>query len=214
MAWIAIVLGVLGVAKIVQAQYAQAGPPVPPASADRTLPSSVGTRLSAVANLTGLAPLGYSVPIRIDIPAVGIDADLISVGLADDGTIGVPPLNQARKAGWFDQGPAPGQPGAAVIDAHVDSRETAGFRGAFYALGDVRPGQQVRITRTDHAVAVFTVDSVEMVPKTHFPTSEVYGSVYYPALRLITCGGGFDQREHSYLDNIIVYAHLTGTQQS
>jgi hypothetical protein len=30
----------------------------------------------------------------------------------------------------------------------------------------------------------------------------------YPSLRLITCGGPFDQATGHYTDNIIVYAHL------
>ena len=41
-----------------------------------------------------------------------------------------------------------------------------------------------------------------------FPTDAVYGNPGYPALRLITCGGPFDAATGSYLDNIIVYAHL------
>jgi hypothetical protein len=57
-------------------------------------------------------------------------------------------------------------------------------------------------------VAAFAVDSVEHVPKAHFPTQRVYGEVPFAGLRLITCGGDF--KGHSYTDNTIVYGHLTG----
>ena len=41
-----------------------------------------------------------------------------------------------------------------------------------------------------------------------FPTASVYGKSRSPSLRLITCGGPFDQATGHYVDNIIVYAHL------
>ncbi|HEX4789396.1 MAG TPA: class F sortase [Actinospica sp.] len=203
--WAAVGVVVLGAVKIVHSQQAPSGPPTPAAAA--YLPP-VPPPGSVFAD-----PLGFSVPRHIAVPAAGIDADLIKVGMAADGGVGVPPLDQAQKAAWYDGGPAPGQAGPAVIDAHVDSRETRGFRGAFYNLGMVQPGQQIRVTRTDRTVAVFTVDSVQQAPKADFPTSRVYGSVSYAALRLITCGGDFDNAAGSYLDNTIVYAHMVETDR-
>jgi hypothetical protein len=55
------------------------------------------------------------------------------------------------------------------------------------------------------------VDSLESVPKDHFPTRKVYGRIKFPGLRLITCGGNFDTEGGHYLNNIIVYAHLVST---
>jgi sortase (surface protein transpeptidase) len=151
------------------------------------------------------------VPVRIDIPDADIHAVLIKVGLQADGSVGVPPLDQAQRAAWYDGSPSPGEAGPSIIDAHVDSRETRGFRGAFYNLGRIQPGEHIEITRSDHVVATFTVDSVQQAPKAKFPTSRVYGSVPYAALRLITCGGDFDYARGSYKDNTIVYAHMTDT---
>jgi hypothetical protein len=215
------VLGTFGVAQIVHAQHAPAGPPVPPASAAHPLPLS-GPSSSGAANASGAvrsvsrvpAPLGFSVPVHIDIAQIGIHADLISVGQEADHSLGVPPLNQAQKAAWYKLGPAPGQAGPAVIDAHVDSLDIAGHRGAFYPLGQARPGQTIDVTRADHLIATFTIDSVEQAPKAQFPTGKVYAFVPYAALRLITCGGPFDSGKHSYLDNTIVFAHLTAVRNA
>ena len=44
------------------------------------------------------------------------------------------------------------------------------------------------------------------VAKTAFPTDLVYAPTLEPSLRLVTCGGVFDQAKGSYLDNVIVYA--------
>lgn len=203
--WLALAVVAFGALKIVHSQQPPTGPPNPAAAA--YLPP-VPPPGSVFAD-----PLDFSPPVHLDISAVDIHADVMKVGMDKDGSVGVPPLDQAQKAAWYDGGPAPGQQGPAVIDAHVDSRETQGFRGAFYNLGDVLPGEQIRVTRADHAITVFTVDSVQQAPKDKFPTTRVYGSVDYAALRLITCGGDFDSASGSYVDNTIVYAHMVETDK-
>ncbi len=140
---------------------------------------------------------------------MGLAADAINVDLNADGSIGTPSLADAKVAGWYDRGPAPGQSGAAVLDAHVDSSLMTDYRGAFFYLGLAKPGMEVDVTRADHAVAVFTIDEVEVALKSDFPTDQVYAPTPYPSLRLITCGGDFDKKTHEYLGNTIVYAHLT-----
>ena len=193
------------------------GPPAPPASAARALPQpdaspraeAVSSTGPAAAQAVFAAAMPASTPVRLTVPRVGIDAQVIRVGLASNGAVGVPPIGDALKAGWYDRGPTPGQSGPAVIDAHVDSMKLPTHRAAFYTLGSVRPGDQVEVTRADGNVAEFTVDSVEMVLKRTFPTAKVYGPLNYPGLRLITCGGAFRKGE-GYLDNVIVYAHLSG----
>ena len=48
------------------------------------------------------------------------------------------------------------------------------------------------------------------MPKAHFPTKLVYGRTAVPTLRLITCGGRFNQATGHYVDNFIVFARLVG----
>jgi Sortase domain len=201
-------LAVFGAMRVVHAQTPGDGPPQPPASA-------VGQLFGADDGQTPagvLAPLDYSMPVHIDVPAIGVHADIMSLGLGPDNSLAVPPLSQAKQAGWYDRSPAPGQNGASIIDAHVDSALMKDYRGAFFTLGQARPGQEVDVVRADHSVAVFTIDSVQLALKTAFPDAIVYAPVPYPALRLITCGGGFDAKTHEYLGNTIVYAHLAATR--
>jgi hypothetical protein len=56
--------------------------------------------------------------------------------------------------------------------------------------------------------AVFKIDSVEEVAKDHFPTLKVYGDLPYAGIRLVTCGGRFNQATGHYVDNIVAYGHL------
>jgi sortase (surface protein transpeptidase) len=201
-----ITLAVLGYVRLTSAD-AESGPPVPTAAVQGTLPPA-----NAVpsAGAPPPRPLAYAVPTRIEIPKIDVHANVIKVGVNPDGTVGTPPLSDAKVAGWYDGSAAPGQTGAAVIDAHVDSAMVKGFQGAFFSLSAAKPGMLIDVTRADGTVAVFTVDEVQVTLKTAFPTEKVYAPTSYPALRLITCGGGFDQKAHEYRGNTIVYAHLSG----
>jgi hypothetical protein len=70
----------------------------------------------------------------------------------------------------------------------------------------------VYVTRADRRTAVFRVTGVALYPEQEFPTRQVYGSTPRPTLRLITCGGDFDQRTRHYLDRTIAYAVYAGSQ--
>ena len=141
------------------------------------------------------------------IPAIAVDAPVTKLGLNADGTVQVPPLDNHNLAGWYTGSVTPGADGAAVMLGHVDSWSGG---SVFFKIKDLKPGDKVDVIRANGSTAVFTVDGLQRAVKVAFPTSQVYGSPGYPALRLITCGGPFDAATGSYLDNIIVYAHLTG----
>jgi len=141
------------------------------------------------------------VPVRLEVPAAGIDVPLIDLGVAADGTLEVPADYQ--QVGWFDGGPPPGDVGPAVVAGHVDSKSGP---APFFRLRDLAAGDEVRVTRADGTVVTFHVDGVEQYAKDAFPTATVYGPVPGPALRLLTCGGSFDRTSGHYRDNVVVYA--------
>ncbi|MYS19577.1 Sortase family protein, partial [Streptomyces sp. DvalAA-14] len=144
--------------------------------------------------------------VRLRIPAIGVDTDVIPLGLNGDGTVQVPPIAAHAPAGWYDGSPTPGQTGPSVLLGHV----TVGSygNGVFLHLGRMRRGDRMTVGRRDGTVATFAVDSVQTVPKSRFPTAAVYGNVDYPALRLVTCGGTRVTGAGGYPDNVIVYASL------
>lgn len=152
---------------------------------------------------TGLA---RSAPTTIAIPRIGVDASIMSLGTNPDGTVQVPPLEQAQLAGWYEPGPSPGEIGNAVIVGHVDSAEIG--PAVFFSLGALQPGDTITVTREDGQQATFTVESVKAYPKTEFPTEQVYGPSDRPGLRVVTCGGTFDQAAGSYPDNVVVFASM------
>lgn len=181
----------------------------PPAHAGATyIPPSITTVAPRLASDPKARPLARSAPVKIRIPRIGVNAPVMKLGRDADGTVQVPPLAEHNLTGWYRYGPSPGQRGPAVILGHVDS--TTGI-SVFYYLRNLHAGDTVSVTLADGKVAAFAVDGLQRVAKDAFPTASVYGKAGYPSLRLITCGGPFDQATGHYTDNVIVYAHLIGS---
>lgn len=214
---LAALLVLVGVALVLLGVGLQAYAPQPPAPAAAATAPAVpdspaptgGPRDRSQPAADAIAPLPAATPTRLDIPAIGVTSDLLQLGLNPDDTVEVPPLSEDAPAGWYRHSPTPGELGPAVILGHVDSAEYG--PGVFFELGALVPGDTIDVTRADGATAVFTVNRVLSYPKTQFPTDEVYGDTDHAALRLITCGGAFDEGSRSYLENVVVYAELTGS---
>jgi sortase (surface protein transpeptidase) len=148
------------------------------------------------------------VPVRLEIPSIGVATGLQRLGRAGDGTVEVPSgPDQWDVAGWYEEGTRPGDPGSAVILGHVDSKAGP---AVFYRLRELRRGDRVEVVRAGGSRITFTVDRVEQYDKRRFPTAEVYYPTLEPMLRLVTCGGVFDRSTNHYTDNVIVFATLRG----
>lgn len=163
-------------------------PPAPP------VPASVGPPLSRVP---------ANAELRLTVPALGVDRNALLLGTDDDGALDVPANEQ--DVGWYSAGSLPGDVGPAVFAGHVN---LDGRPGVFSRLSTMRPGQQISVVRPDGTPVHFVVTRVELHAKDAFPTDEVYGPTDAPELRLITCGGSYDQRRGSYRDNVVLFAAL------
>lgn len=171
-------------------------------AAGTIVPGPGGTSTSTSAQQTRSAG---ALPASVKIPSINASSTLVALGENPDGTVQVPPVSTPMQAGWYVGSSAPGEVGPAVLLGHVDGDSQEGI---FYRLHELVPGATVQITRADGTVLTFSVTKVDKVAKSAFPTDAVYGPTGDPELRLLTCGGAFDQAAHSYVDNVIVYAKL------
>ncbi|MEU1470393.1 class F sortase [Streptomyces sp. NPDC005761] len=153
-------------------------------------------------------PLTRSVPERITIPFLDVDAPVGKVGLGADGWIDAPPLADNNLAAWYHGSVTPGERGTSVLVGHVDNKTGP---AVFYGLGSLDKGRRIEITRTDGTTAVFSVYAVELVSKAAFPAGRVYANASEPELRVLTCGGGFS-RKSGYDGNVVAYARLTSVR--
>jgi len=181
------------------AAASQTGHPAVPVGKPTLIPVPLGRQAAAPQP----SPLQVAEPVRVIIPAIGVRAGLVHLGLTSSGALQVPATTAV--AGWYTGSARPGAIGAAVIAGHIDS---VSGPGVFFRLRLLRPGERVYVRRADGSLAVFQVTAVHSYLKTSFPTAAVYGPVADAELRLITCGGTFDYATGHYLSNVIVYADL------
>jgi sortase (surface protein transpeptidase) len=141
-----------------------------------------------------------ALPVRLRIPAIDVDTELESLGLAKNKSIDVP--DELTVAGWWERGPRPGQVGPAVILGHVNRTGP----GVFDRLHSLQRGDEILVDRADGTTARFVVTHEGTYRKAAFPSDLVYYPTLQPELRLVTCEGPFDGGTGHYRDNLVVFA--------
>ena len=220
---LACLLGLAGAA-LIWVAFTGAGPPDIPTSSSQDAPTSVspsdpahrsdlpasadGRRGGVPDPITGPV-LPESDPVEVTIPRLGVRSRLVNLGVDETGSMEVP--QDPAVAGWYSLGPTPGSLGPAVIAGHVTWNSAP---GVFFRLGTMRPGDRVSVSRVDGERAVFEVSRVATVEKSRFPTRHVFGDLGYAGLRLITCGGPYDDRTRSYVHNVVVFARLVSVHRT
>ncbi|MGQ4487927.1 class F sortase [Streptomyces sp. 372A] len=159
------------------------------------------------------APIPGVAPKSVEIPSIGVEAPVVSRGLDAEGAIEPPSFDTPRTVGWYGAGTRPGAEGPALFVGHVDTETKP---AVFYGLSAARPGAKVDVTRTDGTVAEFTIDDVQVLTRARFDAQKAYGPRKdgRAELRLITCGGTYDQESHSYTANVVVSAYLTAEKSA
>jgi sortase (surface protein transpeptidase) len=178
--------------QVAPAAPAEAPPSPPPSPTPAPTPPAPEPSAAAVARVAE--------PTRVVIPRIGVSNPMTPVGLHPDRTLVVP--DDGQVAGWYTGAPRPGRTGPSVIVGHNSWK---GARGVFWDLHRLAPGDVVEVHHDDGTVVAFEVERIEQYPKDRFPTKRVYGNTPRREVRIITCGGVFDQRRRSHLDNIVVY---------
>ena len=140
-------------------------------------------------------------PTRLGIPALGVDAPVLPVGVESSGTMEVP--KDVSTAGWYRFGPLPGARGSAMLIGHVDSRVQG--PGIFFGLSRLNLGERIRVEMTEGSTQSFVVVARRSFAKDELPL-DLFSRDGPPRLTLVTCGGGFDEEARSYSHNVVVYA--------
>ena len=127
-------------------------------------------------------------------------AMLRAVGLTDDGELEVP---DETEVGWWEDGSAPGLPGATVLAAHVSWNRTA---GPFNRLAHAELGATFEVETGDGFVRTYQVVERALYGKDELPADRIWRTTGPEAIVLITCGGDYNPQIRRYRENIVVYA--------
>jgi hypothetical protein len=142
-------------------------------------------------------------PVRIRIPALGVDAAVEPVGVTSRGLMVIP--ERVERVGWYRFGPAPGaRSGSVVLAGHVDSARQG--RGALFGLRSLGVGERIDLVTAGGRTASYRVTGRETIVKRRLPAERLFDRSGAPRLVLVTCGGPFDEATSSYRDNLVVAA--------
>ncbi len=151
----------------------------------------------------GRHPEGHNrIPVALRIPAIDVAAPVSPAGVEANGDMEVP--GNVTEVGWYKFGPAPGEPGSAVLAAHVDLARQG--PGVFFNLRTLEPGDVILVDFDDGTTESYRVQARTIYEKTELPIDTIFSRGGPPVLTLITCGGGFNRNVGSYDSNVVVYA--------
>ena len=155
----------------------------------------------ADASLAALAARRTAAPLRVRVPAIGLDADVRPVGVGGDRQMRLP--DDPRVLGWYRFGPSPGDDGSVVLAGHVDSRRFG--VGPLVALQTVEVGTVVQVVTRPGEVRTYRVDSIERFDQQALPAA-VFARTGPERLRLVTCTGPYLPEAGGYQQNLVVTA--------
>jgi len=147
-----------------------------------------------------------SLPMRLIIPSVAIDAPVEEVGTQANADLATPTQNPWQDVGWYDQGPQPGERGSAVMDGHLD--RPGGFPAVFWRLRDVHVGDEVLVRNSLGETIRFRVTRIELFPPQDAPIQDIFGNWGGTYLNLITCAGDWIPSQHQTNLRLVVYTSL------
>jgi len=174
---------------------------VPSTMAVATTTSTIVPIVTHAADIGILSPAVVAAPARVAIPALEVDGPVLAAGVNAAGELDVPP--DARTLVWYRHGPAPGASGSAVIAGHLNWK---GVEGLFSHLADVPAGAEVVVTYDDGTQRHFVVRTIELVDKPAVAVNGVFARDGESVLRLVTCGGEFDDSTRHYRSNVVLTA--------
>ncbi len=158
-------------------------------------------------NTTGVGIATSSLPSRLIIPALDINANVQYVGVNAVGDMRAP--DNFTDVSWYRYGTVPGYLGSAVIAGHVDNG--LGLDGVFKHLDTLKVGDDVYIQRNDGTKLLFVVSDIELYPYQDVPTELLFAAADTARLNLITCDGTWVPGGDTYDHRLVIYTTLVGS---
>ncbi|HTI15544.1 MAG TPA: class F sortase [Dictyobacter sp.] len=144
--------------------------------------------------------------LRLQIPKIGVNAPIETVGVATDGAMDVPSHHPWDDVGWYKFGPYPGEMGSSVIAGHFDRPD--GQPAVFWNLHTLHSGDTVIIVDNTGKTLRFRVQSMKLYDANNAPKQKIFGDYHGKFLNLITCAGTWQPARQESSQRLVVYTEL------
>lgn len=141
-------------------------------------------------------------PIRLKIPAIGVDSLVEGVGVTTNGEMDVP--KGPTTTAWFDLGPRPGEEGSSVISGHYGWKN--GIAATFDNLHNLKSGDKIYVENDMGTSTIFLVHDTHLYDQKADATNVFSSNDGKAHLNLITCEGVWSKDQKSYSNRLVVFA--------
>ena len=180
-------------------------PTIEPSQAPVATSKPTAKKTTSTTPKTAPRPTVAGIPVRVQIPRIGMNAAVEQVGLEADGTMSVP--KSWWTVGWYKLGYKIGEAGSAVLSGHYDTN--TGAPAVFFRVGSLSPGDTITVTTSNGSVFKYRVIRKESYPWNQMPLQTIFNSSGKAWLNLITCSGTWDRATQNYSHRTVVYAEIT-----
>ncbi len=142
-----------------------------------------------------------NLPLKLNIPAINIDANIQYVGLTPDGLMDTP--SNYTDVAWYQLGVAPGEIGSAVIAGHFGTTNSI-----FNNLSKLKIGDELKIINNQDKTISFIVNKIEIYNANDNAEQIFFSSDNLAHLNLITCYGIWNKATNRYQSRLVIFADI------
>lgn len=159
-----------------------------------------------------VSPVPASAVERLVIPAISVDAPVITKVVSDDRQMADP--DGPQSVVWYDfsaipgLGGRPGSGGNSVIAGHFDYHDFG--PAVFWNLDKLKAGDEIAVRLRDGSEYRYTTMSNRVVEAGAAPWASIVASTRQESVTLITCAGDFDPGTDTYAERRVVWAVRIG----
>jgi hypothetical protein len=164
-------------------------------------PSTGSGRQVTYSDIRDPGGIPQGLPVRLLIPAIGVDSVIEDALITPDGRMDVPA--GSRNVAWFALGPHPGQVGSAVIGGHFGINNNLPF--VFYNLNKLNGGDKIYVRDDNGKTLVFLVRSISSFDRNADATTVFTSNDGIAHLNLITCEGVWNETNGTYPLRLVVF---------
>lgn len=149
-------------------------------------------------------------PIRLKVPAIGVNSAIEDALITPDGRMDVPA--GTTNVAWFALGPNPGDVGSAVIGGHFGI--DGGVPRVFYDLDKLVVGDKVYIENDKGETLAFQVRRIQLFDRNADATTVFTSGDGLAHLNLITCEGVWNQVNDTYPERRVIFTDAIASEGS
>jgi LPXTG-site transpeptidase (sortase) family protein len=158
---------------------------------------------SAYSSIPAPGGVPSGLPVRLEIPVIGVDSFIEDAYITPEGAMEVP--SGTVDVAWFALGPHPGQVGSAVIGGHFGIENSVPF--VFYNLSKLKAGDKIYILDDGGNTLTFVVSSTALFGANADATTVFTSGDGKAHLNLITCEGIWNEIAGEYPERTVVFAN-------